>query len=289
MINVVIPEPITSLNKGEAAILEGIDEALKLYGEHRLNVYSPPEWCDDDRRNYEGRYNVISGVDLFDVANSYREISEPRGIKDFLKTWGQLLLFSVCRRIFGSKCYWMFKDQLLRQMGDADLIIAAHDGFLGYRHFYLALAGYIMGVPLALYGGGNDAQGRSPWKIRKYYNFAVAKAIICVVRDEGTRNYLVENDVDDARIFVSPDPAVLIKPCSEKRISQILDIEGIKSAKPLYGLVPVQGGIVSKMSFTQEKDDEKRREKRIGLWVDILEYLLEHSDAHFIFLPHCKQ
>jgi len=289
MLNVVIPEPITSLNKGEAAILEGIHAALLLYGDHSLTVFSPPPWIDDDRRNYAGVYKVVDGVDLFDVANSYLDVSIPRNRMHFFKTWGKLFLFSLLSRISIKLATVLIRDNLFESMARSDLILAGHNGFLGYRHSWLVLAARIMGTPVALFGGGNDAKGRSSFKIRKYYQFAINNSILCTVRDSGSRDYLITNGISPEKVHLFPDPAVLLKPCSDERVNEIMKIECIPNSavKPLYGLIPVRGGIVFEKSFSAENTLEKKHQARVNLWVDIISHLIDTTDAHFIFIPHC--
>lgn len=286
---IVIPEPISSLNKGELAILGGLREALNICGEYELSVYSPPQWYDDDKRNSENKYNVISGVDLFDMGNQFLDRPEPRTRMHFFKTWGKLLAFSISYRFARRLATVLLEDPLLESISNSDLILAGHDGVLGYNHFYLVLAAKIMGKPIALYGGGNDLKGKASYKVQKYFQFAINNSLLCTVRDPGTRNYLVQNGVLPEKVHLFPDPAVLLKPCDDSDVFRILQKEGIPfgNEKPLFGLIPVRGGIVFHKSFTFERDLQKKHGLRIKLWVDILEHLLKNTNAHFVFIPHC--
>ena len=289
MINVVIPEPIPSLNKGEAAILEGIWESLNKYGDYRITVYSPPAWIKDDRKNYVNKYTVADGIDLGDLANKFLENPKPRNRLYSLKIWGTLIGFSLITRISKKLALFLIKDNFLKSMAHADVILAGHDGMLGYEQFWLALATRIMNKPFALFGGGTDEKGRSGFKIRTFLQFAINNAIICTVRDPGTRDYLLANDIAPDKIHLFPDPAVLLKPCTPERVNEILTIENIPNPaeKPLFGLVPVRGGIVFDKSFSFETHLVKKHQHRVNLWVAILSHLLETTNAHFILIPHC--
>jgi len=289
MIKIVIPEPIPSLNKGEIAILEGLSEAHKIVGDVSLSVYSPKEWLKDDKRNYEDRYKVVTGVDLFDLANNFLEKPLPRGRLHFLQTWGKLLAFAFVSRILGKTALKLFHDDLFTEIFNCDLIQAGHDGMLGYDHFFLALAACIMNKPLAFYGGGNDGKGRRPLKTRLFFRFMANYAITFFVRDENTRKFFVDNDANPQKVRLFPDPAVLVKPAPELRIKEILKAESIPDNEktPLYGLIPVTGGIVFDESFSHEKDLKKKHKLRVDFWVEIMKRLLEKTNAHFVFLPHC--
>jgi len=289
MINVVIPEPIPSLNKGELAILGGIRESLDICGEYSLTVYSPPSWINDDRRSSENKYKVVSGVDLFDLENAFLDNPEPRSRMHFFKTWGKLIFFSILVRMSQKVAIFCTKDPLLKSLAKADLILAGHDGMLSYKHFYLVLAARFMKKSTALFGGSNDLKGRSGWKIRKFFQFAINNSILCTVRDPGIRDYLIANDIIPNKVHLFPDPAVLLKPCDNDTASEILTKEGIPLSgnRPLYGLIPVRGGIVYDKSFSNVKEQNKRHQLRIELWHKIIIHLIETTDAHFVFLPHC--
>ena len=69
MLKVVIPEGIPSLNKGEAAILEGIHEMLSLCGQHELRLFSPDSRIQDDSRNYGHLAKPVGGTSLYGTAN----------------------------------------------------------------------------------------------------------------------------------------------------------------------------------------------------------------------------
>ena len=288
MLRVVIPEPIPSTNKGEAAILEGIRESLNLYGKYELTVYSPSAWIDDDRRNSAGNYRVVDGVDFFDFANAFSGSPKPRGKVHFFRTWGRLLAFSLVHRFSKKLARRLFKDPLLEAIGDADLIMAGHNGLFGPRDFYFALVSKILNKPLALFGGGHDLRARERWKIRLYLQLMVKNALICTVRDATAKSILTANGVDSERVHVFPDPAIMLPPGEDSRVREILAEENVPTeGVPLYGLIPVRGGIVSRTSFSGEPDPARKHALRVELWKEILLHLQETTNAHFIFLPHC--
>ena len=288
-LKVVIPEPIPSLNKGELAILEGIRASLNVYGEYSLTLYAPSCWLNDEIRNSGKKYRVVSGLDLFNLAYAFSDNSETLSKMHFFKTWGKLLFFSLIIRMSKKTALFYTRDPLLKSFAEADLIIAGHDGMLSYNHFYLVLAARIMKKSIALFGGSNDLKGRSRFKIRKYFQFAINNSILCTVRDPGIRDYLIINDIASDKVHLFPDPAVLLKPCDDRRVSEILTKEGVQPLKnrPLYGLIPVRGGVVYNKSFSDIDIPKEKHQLRVELWVEIMMYLIETTDAYFIFLPHC--
>ncbi len=282
---VVIPEAIPSKNKGEAAILEGIIESLKLGGPFDLTVYSPPSWLHDDTINSRGLYQVVSGLNLFGFAST--ALSRCRA--ESFKPWGILLLFSLLHCISKRLACRCFRDSLLQSFSDADIILAGHDGMLTPEHFYLAFASRILGRPLALFGGSHGMQGRRRFRIRKYLQCLIKWSFLVTVRDSRAKAFFVENDVPAGSIEVFPDPAVLLRPCEDDRVHAILEKERVacSSLVPLFGLIPVGGGIVFDSSFVHERDRQRKHRLRVELWRDLVMHLLNATPAHFLFLPHC--
>lgn len=289
MLKVVIPEPIPSLNKGEAAILRGIQEALAVCGDVNLTLYSPPAWINDDKKRYRD-ITIVDGIDIWDISNQFLEKPLQRSRFYLLKTFGKLIIFSLMARFSRNIANYLIKDNLLYSMSNSNLIISGHNGLLGDDQFWMVLAAKIMNKPIALFGGGNDFNGRNQRiKVRKFLQFISNHSIIFTVRDINTKDTLIANGVNPEKIYVFPDPAVLLKPCSNERVNEILRIEAIPnhSEKPLYGVVPVRGGIVFDKSFSSETNLAKKNELRVKFWVDIFLHLLDTTDAHFVFIPHC--
>jgi len=288
-LRVVIPESIPTRNRGEAAILDGIRESLAFCGECELTVFSPPTRIADDEEYANGRYRVVGGLDLFSTETRDRGIPDPHGRLRFYMRLGTLLLFSVVYRLSRRLASLFFKDPLLRAIASADLVVAGHDGMLTPDHFYLALALRVMKKPLALYGGSHGMQGRKKLRIRKYLQYLVNNSILCTVRDQRAKEFFTANDVPPEKVHVFPDPAVLLKPCDDRRGREILQLEGIPAPEqtPLYALIPVRGGVVLSTSFSAEKDMERKHELRVGLWKEIVMHLLKTTNAHLVFLPHC--
>jgi polysaccharide pyruvyl transferase WcaK-like protein len=286
MLRVLIPEPIPSLNKGEAAILRGIQAALQFHGDVQITLYSPRSWLEIDQQRYGDEVKVVDGLDLYDVEGAFTE-GRRCGICFYL-VWAKLALFALLVRFFGANARKITKDPLLQEMVMADVFIVGHDGLLGPDLFWVTLAGRIMGKPVVIYGAGCDGKGRSPsYKVRVFLRYLVRKTLLFTVRDTNTRSYLVDNGCDPDRIYVFPDPAVLMQPCGEGRVKEILRQEDVPHNRPLYGLIPVRGGIVFDESFIDEPDRSKKHELRKKLWLEMINHLLANTDAHLVFIPHC--
>jgi len=290
MVKIVFPEPAPSLNKGEAAILGGILKALELVKDYHITVYSPSGWYKDDFRNYKSDCEVVTGIDLCDMENNFLDKPKKRGRFFVLThTWGRLAFFSLLYRIFPKLVSAFTKDKIFRAFYECDIVLAGHDGMFSYSQFYPALVAKILGKKFILFGGGTDGVKRENFKNRFKMHFAVKNAELCTVRDKQTYDYIMMNGVPAKYVNEFPDSAALLPIAPKERAAEILKTEGAPQPdeKELFGLIPVEGGIVAHESFSECKTVEEKHEKRVALWAALLDHLLERTEAHFVFLPHC--
>ncbi len=289
MIRVVIPEPIPSLNKGEKAILEGIRVALSVLGDVSLSLYSP--WYDDDRKRYSNDVKLVRGTDFFNVLNMYSDAPKPFSKLAYIRRWGRLIWFSCLARMSQRGARFFFKDELLRDLSKAHLILIGHDGNLCCELFWFVLAGNIMHIPVAIYGVGAEAGAKTcftGWN-RKILQYALNHTILNVVRDSGTKQFLVDHGIPGNKLHLYPDTAVLMKPCSDQRAIEILKTEEVPLKKdiPIFGLIPVRGGVVFNKSFSNALNEKAKYQIRINFWTELVNHLLDKTTAFFVFLPHC--
>jgi polysaccharide pyruvyl transferase WcaK-like protein len=289
MTKVVIPEPIPSLNKGEKAILEGIRVAVSVLNDVSLSLYSP--WYEDDRKRYSSDVRLVKGTDFFNVLNMYSDAPKPFNKISYIKRWGKLVCFASIARISKTLANLLFKDELLCELSKANLILVGHDGNLCCELFWFVLAGNIMHIPVAIYGVGGETGGQktfSGWN-KKILQYAFNHTILNVVRDCGTKQFLIDHGIPENKLHLYPDTAVLMKPCSDQRAIEILKTERIPIEKhiPLFGLIPVRGGVVFNKSFSNAPDKKAKYLIRINFWSELVNYLLDKTNAFFVFLPHC--
>jgi polysaccharide pyruvyl transferase WcaK-like protein len=181
------------------------------------------------------------------------------------------------------------KDELLKAFLEADVVLAGHDGTMGPGQGYLVLVARVMGKPVALFGGGENVLPKITWKTRRLLRFAVHHAILCTVRDCGSRDYLLANGVRSDKVFLFPDPAVLLQPCSADRAGEILGAEGITTSpdRPLAGLVAASNNAVPRHCFSAELTREGKHRRHVEFWIQMVLHLLDTTNAHLVFIPHC--
>jgi polysaccharide pyruvyl transferase WcaK-like protein len=148
-----------------------------------------------------------------------------------------------------------------------------------------------MRIPVSIYGVGGETGGQNTytgWN-KKVLQYAFNHTILNVVRDIGTRQLLINLDVHEGKLHLYPDTAVLMNPCPDQRAIEILKTENVPVSRdiPLFGLIPVRGGVVFEKSFSCTPDKKTKYQIRINFWSDLVNHLLGNTNAFFVFLPHC--
>jgi len=185
----------------------------------------------------------------------------------------------------------MIKDPLLKEFINADLIIIGHDGCLLVELFWFVLSANILHIPIAIYGVGmvRSLDRLKSFYYRKMLKYAFSQTIFSSVRSSGAVQYLLSNDISHENFFLFPDPAILMEPAPEYKVNALIAKENIPNSTdiPLFGIIPVKGGVVFQNSFSGEKDKGKKNEKRVDLWAELIIFLMNNTNAHFVFIPHC--
>ena len=282
MLKVFIPENIPSLNKGEEAILRGIKKSLDPLGNFLLMVFSSHP--DDDKPRFEPDVKVIEGLDFF----SYYFAPINKGKKQLITNLIRLLGFAFLMRITCGFSIWFFQDPMLRAFGEADLILAGHDGLLGVDHYWLYLASKIMKKPIIFFGSGGSTKEIAKRSRRQRLKNAVEGSLLITVRDQMMKDFLINLGVTPSKINLYPDPAFLLPAANDSRVQEIFNIEKIGVKKtPLICIIAVQGGIVAQNSFVNLKTIHEKRSARIEFWATFINFIIEQTDAEILFLPHC--
>ncbi len=287
---ICIPESIPSLNKGEMAIFEGIKEALTNFHNPEISLYCA--WPEIDSARFGADIKTVGGVDLYQMADYYNE-NPPTSFRwsVYIKRWGKLVIYTLLSRLSKRLAAFLIKDELLATYVNADLLMVGHDGCLNVELFWFVITANILKIPIAIYGVGTEGK---PVRIKRFYyrfmlRYAFLHTIFNSVRESGSVEYLLANNIPRDRFFLFPDPAILMKPSPEKEITALLAREKIPDEKdqPLFGLITVRGGVIAERSFTAEKDPLKKHELRVSFWKNLVEFLILNTNAHFLFIPHC--
>jgi colanic acid/amylovoran biosynthesis protein len=176
------------------------------------------------------------------------------------------------------------KRSKLKFFDDTDLIInSGGDQLSGEKivgsSFFNLMYGILLDKPIVLFA-------ESLGYYRNPVNRIVAKYIfthvgLILVREELSKNYLLDLGIGDEKIFVTADPAFLLERAPQLRVDEIFARENIpKFSRPLIGINPSS-------SIPKFRDDTKKGEQEyIALMTEVITHVIETKDADILLIPH---
>lgn len=281
--NIYIPEPIPSGNKGEEAILQGIYQGLKDQGKEVLiSVFSnTPEI---DRTNYGSQFKVVGGITF----RPSRDKAMPRRIIETFFIWLKHLTFLLMWNLLGKKCLYFFKAENWQAYADADIILVGHDGMLSDLNLVFALFAKGIGKRAVIFGCGFK---KFRYRLAEILApFVISMMELVTLRELSSYNYLKSLGVSSSNVFLKPDPAFLMKPAEEFAVNRFFDNEKIHSRKrPLIGMVAIRGSDHFREFHEYVKDKNKKYEIHIEFFSKMVEKVLEIRSGTVVFIPHSVQ
>lgn len=179
---------------------------------------------------------------------------------------------------------FLLRGEIIKEYSDADIIIdisgiSFRDDFtiLGHViHCARILLGVYLKKPVVKYTQSLGPFNR--WLNRRLAKICLKRTSLIVARGKITKRYLEELKIYK-EIYLCADPAFILDPAPEERISEILINETI-NGKILVG-ISVNAVIDLKLS-----KDIKLQNKYTTAICKIADYLIDKTDAYIVFIPH---
>ena len=279
-INIYIPEPIPSRNKGEEAILQGFIKGLKNQGcNSKISLFSYNQ--EIDQQNYTDNVEVIDGQTFHPKPNRPLLF---RVIETFT-IWVKHFLFALTWQMFGEKTNYFFSKRYWRAYINADLVMVGHDGYISDLNLLFAIFVKLLGKRSAIFGGG--FQGFR-FSLTEYLAKYVLKMVdIIVVREKHCYDYLISLGSPVDKTFFRPDPAFIMEPADKKDVNLIFEKEGLnKKKRPLIGMIVLIDTRDYKYFYGISMDQNERFEKHMNFCAKIAEKIIDHTKGTIVFLPH---
>lgn len=140
--------------------------------------------------------------------------------------------------------------------------------------FINILYAILLNKPVVLYG-------ESLGYFRNHVLTSIAKFIfdrtkLILLREELSKKYLDDNGINTSKVYVTADPAFLLKASLQSHVFDILSKEGIDEIrKPLIGINP--SGLINKLIG---------EEKTTNIMAKVIDNLVENLNATIIMIPH---
>lgn len=285
MLKFFIPEIIPSLNKGEAAIFKGIVKTLDCVGDNEIYLLSVHPEIDGPRYDIDN-VKIITGDTLITPA-LYNNNKIYLGLSHIRATIKHVFFF-LLYKILRSKALNIMKGSLWKTYAKSDVIIVGHDGSFSYFHLTLILFCKAIGKPIVVYGASMLPWIKSNPIIRSLVKFCLKKADLVTLREELSKQQLVEIGALNDHTYVTADKAFLLEPASEKIIDDVMTREGIKKDKDrlLVGFTVAYGTRVFKEAFSEINDPEEKRDRHSTVIASLIDHLVEKHNAHVVLIDH---
>lgn len=273
------------------AIYGGTCETFKVIGKTETHILS--SFPEIDVPRYGNKAKII------DVGKSLHFPNQINStiLRMLISMWGfiQHLFFFVLYKTIGLKAVKIMKSEIWKTYATSDAIIVGHNGAFGviggglavplfFMHFYVPLLLKVLGKSVIVYGGSIGLSKN--FLIKALVRYVLNRMDLITLREGITYEYLKKMGVKNRNMFVLPDPALLLPPASYERANEILLAEGISNdSRPLIGLTVTHR--IASNSSPNLGDAQKQYQRHVKLMAEVIDNLIEQTNAKIIFLPHC--
>lgn len=288
---ILIADYIPAFNKGELAILEGIVESFEVLDKVDVSIFSFNTRLDSTR--------YPESVRLIDVKRELSLLESYQGFQDFHKANivnGLLggfrhIVFGFLYSILKENSLKLMRSGLWREYCNTDVIITSHDQEsclfgpprLPLLPLYATLLAKTLHKSIVIYGNGTYKFRRKIWE--KLAGYLLDNVDLVTTRERETYDYFRRLATRKSHIFLTADPAFLLRPVNRENALQILQEEGVAFGKKLLIGVTITDG---NLSFgTRIRGNPSERQKPIVAFAGLIDRLIEEFDATIVFLPHC--
>ncbi|MDR7666073.1 polysaccharide pyruvyl transferase family protein [Methanosarcina sp. Z-7115] len=168
---------------------------------------------------------------------------------------------------------------------DSDIIVNTGGDHLSGEKFGLSSLlnisyAILLGKPVVLY-----AESLGYYK-NPIFNF-IAKYVLnrtklITVRESISKKYLIENKINNPKVYLTADPAFNLEPSPLSTIFEILSNEGIDiNKRPIIGIN--SSGLISRF---RKSDSENSSQEIVSIFAKVIDSLIEELDANIIMVPH---
>ena len=283
---ILLADYVPLANKGEEAIVRGIEDMLSEYGPLEIGLFD-----NVAEVTCQGNITVFPKDWIFRLQGGGCKTGWGRVLKAFFMAVEMRLgYYSKLRNLVSSSepKYKPLHDFFNR----ADCILVGHDGV-----FYIESCAVIhlarkAGKKVGILGSGSGIR----WHARPYlgwiYRRSISECDFCVLRESFTYDSMkyVSRDSDKDKLVLAPDPAFAMRPSDPEEARRTLENyescrRARESGKAIIGATVLETGIVYNY-FTPESDATSKSVAHARYLAEILDDLIEKRNGFVVFLPH---
>lgn len=284
MNRILIAEEVPALNKGEAAILNGMLEIFGSIGDFKVGLFSfHPK---TDLKEYGDKVEIINLLNCLHLpSNMLDTTNRIMLLITYILFMFYHIMFVGLYLMLGYRALHLMNSSIWKNYIESDIIIVGHDSLItAYGYLPLVIFSKIIGKKVIICGGGVGRYGGRLWRV-------LAKPILnridlITLREEISYKYLNNIGITTPPMVVTADPGFLMRPISSERSIKLLDDEKIPVSKnPLIGIT-VSWITTSRYCFPKIETPEEKHQEYIRLMAKVVDYLVEELKANVVLLAH---
>lgn len=296
---ILIATYVPTLNKGELELLEGILKTFNVLGQTEVDIFSFYPALDVKR--------YPSGIRLIDIRKDLH-------VERFLRngSYSSLLLaslfagiqhffFMLSYTLLGENVLDFMKSSIWHEYCSSDALVVCLDEddcvngtLLKFSPVYISLFAKTLRKPIVVYANSTTKTGNLVWiwelRSRKLWKilgtYFLNNVDLITVRDEETFDYYRSLTRNEARLYLTGDPGVLLDPADPLAVQRIMAKEKIgKNNGLLIGAAITQRLLLH--AFPQYSSEYERYEKSVSEIAKVFDRLTTKYKSNIIFIPHC--
>lgn len=291
MLQILIPEEIPSLNKGEAAILNGMLEEFKRIGlSSNIHLFSFD--CEADRSRYGSSVNIVSARGIMPECSMFMSKDRINASLEYLICIGKHLVFTVLYKITGARIARTFmKREIWGVYANTDILLVGHDSaFNAIFHIMLIFMFkalkkkvVILGATFPFISRGSGLIGKMLY--RHLFRLALEQCDLVTVREGISFRFLKEIGLSRNIFHLTGDFAFFVRPAADEDVQRILKDEGIDCTRPIVGCTCSRNKV--RESFPAIADHADKENRFIEVFGRLVDHMVEAYNVTVVFVPHC--
>ncbi len=280
---ILIADYVPLANKGEEAIIRGIEDMLRDERPVKIGLFDNVEEIthQDNITIFPSSWIFcVSGKALSSVQYHFRNI--------LISLQMRLGCYSKLTNLISSSSpkYRPLQDFFKR----SEYILVGHNGVFGVESCGIIHLTKKAGKRVGILGSGQGLPLRGRFYLKWLYARAMNESDFCVFREHHSYENMKQFSREPAKAVLAPDPAFAMRPALTESAVEVLNSYALyrdarQAGRSIVAVTVREKGITYSRSFLKAEPSQK-----IGVHAEfvakVLDYLIQQRNVFVLFLPH---
>lgn len=283
---VLVADYVPLANKGEEAIIRGIEDLLRDDRPVKIGLF-------DNVDEITHHDNII----VFPRDWVFRVSGEPLSSCQY---YSKNLLISLQLRFgYNSRLNNLVYSSRpkCRPLQDffkrTELVLVGHDGVFCLESCGIIHLAKKAGKRVGILGSGRGLPRRSRFYLKWHYARAMSESDFCVFRDQHSYENMKQFSREPSKPVLAPDPAFAMRPVPAESAVEVLNSyaryrDARQAGRCIVAVTVREKGITYRRSFLKAEPSQKSR-VHAEFVAKVLDYLIQQRNVFVLFLPHAVE